>query len=150
MLRTETQRADGPNIAPITDRFEVKVTADSHFAWIRTRMSVERTMMAWVRTAVSLIGFGFAIVQFFNHLSQIPGDNQAHFPQAPYYLGLGLIACGVLATVVAIWQYEWTLRYLWHGSFAAIAGMTKEGLQTPVLAVTILLLLIGVFAFFSV
>ena len=103
-----------------------------------------------LRTAVSLIGFGFAIVQFFNHLSQIPGDNQAHFPQAPYYLGLGLIACGVLATVVAIWQYEWTLRYLWHGSFAAIAGMTKEGLQTPVLAVTILLLLTGVFAFFAV
>jgi putative membrane protein len=39
---------------------------------------------------------------------------------------------------------------LWHGSFAAIAGMTKEGLQTPVIAVTILLLLIGIFAFFAV
>ena len=61
-----------------------------------------------------------------------------------------LIGCGVLATVVAIWQYHWTIRYLWHGSFAAIAGMTKEGLQTPVITVTILLLLIGIFAFFAV
>ena len=137
------------NSAPATDRFEVRVTAESHFAWLRTRMAVERTLMAWVRTAVSLIGFGFAIVQFFNHLSQTPGT-EAHLPKAPYYLGLCLIACGVLATVVAIWQYHWTLRYLWHGGFAAIAGMTKEGLQTPVIAVTILLLLIGVFAFFAV
>ena len=29
-------------------------------------------MMAWQRTAVALIGFGFAIVQYFNHLQQIP------------------------------------------------------------------------------
>ena len=137
------------NSAPITDRFEVKVTADSHFAWLRTRMALERTMMAWMRTAVSLIGFGFAIVQFFNHLRQIPGA-EARLPNVPYYLGLCLIGCGVLASVVAIWQYHWTVRYLWHGSFAAIAGMTKEGLQTPVIAVTILLLLIGVFAFFAV
>jgi putative membrane protein len=137
------------NSAPAADRFEVRVTADSHFAWLRTRMALERTMMAWMRTAVSLIGFGFAIVQFFNHLRQIPGA-EAHLPNVPYYLGLCLIGCGVLATVVAIWQYHWTVRYLWHGSFAAIAGMTKEGLQTPVIAVTILLLLIGVFAFFAV
>jgi putative membrane protein len=134
---------------PGAGRFEVRVTADSHFAWVRTRLSVERTMMSWLRTAVALIGFGFAIVQFFNHLRQIPGA-EAHLPNAPYYLGLCLIGCGVLATVVAIWQYHWTVRYLWHGSFAAIAGMTKEGLQTPVIAVTILLLLIGVFAFFAV
>jgi putative membrane protein len=135
--------------APVSDRFDVHVTADSHFAWLRTRMALERTMMAWMRTAVSLIGFGFAIVQFFNHLSQIPGT-QAHLPNVPYYLGLGLIGCGVLATIVATWQYHWTIQYLWHGSFAAIAGMTKEGLQTPVMAVTILLFLIGVFAFIAV
>jgi len=135
--------------APRTDRFEVRVTADSHFAWLRTRMALERTLMSWVRTAVSLIGFGFTIVQFFNHLSQ-PGNDQARFPQAPYYVGLGLIGCGVLATVIAILQYRWTIRYLWHGSFSQIAGMTTEGLQTPVLAVTILLFLIGVFAFFDV
>ena len=77
----------------VTDRFEVRVTADSHFAWLRTRMALERTMMAWMRTAVSLIGFGFAIVQFFNHLSQMPGT-EAQLPKAPYYLGLCLIGCG--------------------------------------------------------
>src|ERR1700731_5409287 len=50
--------------APSAGRFEVRATVDSHFGWIRTRLSVERTMMSWQRTAVALIGFGFAIVQY--------------------------------------------------------------------------------------
>jgi len=51
-----------------TSRFEVRTTAESHFSWLRTRMSTERTLMSWVRTATALIGFGFTIVQFFEHL----------------------------------------------------------------------------------
>jgi uncharacterized membrane protein YidH (DUF202 family) len=42
-------------------RFEVRATAADHFAWVRTRLALERTMMAWQRTAVALIGFGFAL-----------------------------------------------------------------------------------------
>ena len=56
-------------------------------------------MMSWLRTAVALIGFGFAIVQYFNHLQQIPGARSAYLPTAPEYLGLALISCGVLALV---------------------------------------------------
>jgi inner membrane protein YidH len=139
-----------PPTGPIPDRFEVRATADTHFGWLRTRLSVERTLMSYLRTAVSLIGFGFTIVQFFNRLPNTPGIKPAYFPDAPYYLGLGLIFCGILALVVSIWQYHWTLRYLWSGSFAAVAGVTKEGKQTPLYAVSIALLLVGVFAFFSV
>jgi putative membrane protein len=131
-------------------RFEVRATADSHFGWIRTRLSLERTMMSWLRTAVALIGFGFAIVQYINHLQQIPGARPAYLPTAPEYLGLALISCGVLALVVSIWQYWWTVRYLWGGPFAPLAGLTKEGTQSPVVAVAILLIGIGLFAFFAV
>ena len=131
-------------------RFEVRVAADSHFAWLRTRLALERTIMSWLRTAVALIGFGFALVQYFNHLQQIPGARPAYLPTAPEFLGLALIACGVLALVVSIWQYRWTVRYLWGGSFAPIAGITKEGMNSPVLAIAILLIGIGFFAFFAV
>jgi putative membrane protein len=131
-------------------RFEVRATADSHFGWIRTRLSVERTMMAWQRTAVALIGFGFAIVEYFNHLQQIPGTRPAYFPAAPEYLGLALISCGVLTLVVSLWQYWLTVHYLWGESFAPIAGMTKEGRQSPVIAVAILLIGIGIFALCAV
>jgi len=68
--------------------------------------------MSWLRTAVALIGFGFAIVQYLNHLHQSPGARSAYLPTAPKYLGLALIVCGVLALVISIWQYRWGLRYL--------------------------------------
>ena len=115
-----------PHAAPSAGRFEVRVTADSHFGWIRTRLSVERTMMSWLRTATALIGFGFAIVQFFERLQQAPEARSAYLPNAPVYLGMALIACGVLALVVAIWQYRWVVHHLWGEPFAPIAGMAKE------------------------
>ena len=136
--------------SPSAGRFEVRVTADSHFSWVRTRLSLERTMMSWIRTAVSLIGFGFAIVQFFERLQQMPGARPAQIPTAPRDLGLALIACGVLSMVISIWQYMWGIRYLWGGTFAPIAGVTAEGKHTPVIAIAILLIGIGLFAFCAV
>jgi putative membrane protein len=132
------------------DRFEVRVTSDSHFGWIRTRLALERTMLAWLRTAASLIGFGFTIVQFFAHFQELPGVHPAAHSEAPRYLGLALISSGVLALLVSLWQYWWTIRYLWSGSYAAIAGMTKERMQSPIAAVAILLMSIGLVAFFAV
>jgi putative membrane protein len=139
-----------PGTAAAANRFEVRATADTHFGWLRTRMSVERTMMSAQRTAVSLIGFGFAIVQFFERFNEMPGVAAAMHPRAPVFLGLALISCGVLLQIIAIWQYWWTIRYMWGGSFATIAGMTKEGLQSPLVAVAVLLACIGIFAFLAV
>jgi len=140
---------DSPT-ATSAGRFEVRATADSHFDWIRTRLGVERTMMSWQRTATALIGFGFAIVQYLEHLQQVPGIRSAYLPSAPQYLGLALISCGILALVISLWQYWWTVRYLWSAAFAPIARMTNEGKQSPVVAVAILLILIGLFAFVAV
>ena len=132
------------------ERFEVRVTADTHFGWMRTRLSVERTMMSWLRTATALIGFGFAIVQYLNHLQDAPGARAARLPTAPEYLGLALILCGVLALLISIWQYRWSLHYLWSGPFASVAGAQAEAMQTPVLAVAVLLVFVGLFAFSAV
>ena len=99
---------------------------------------------------VALIGFGFAIVQYLDGCSRCPEPASAYLPDAPQYLGLALISCGILALLISLWQYWWTVRYLWGGSFAPIAGMTKEGMQSPVIAVAVLLIGIGLFAFFAV
>jgi putative membrane protein len=139
-----------PEAGAQPERFEVRATADSHFAWVRTRLAVDRTLMAYMRTAVSLIGFGFAIVQFFERFHQMPGAAPARYPDAAWYLGLALIFCGVVAMVLSIWEFRWTLRYLWGGSFAKIAGMTAEGRQTPLYAVAIAIVCVGTFAFFAV
>jgi putative membrane protein len=133
-----------------SEQFEVRVTADSHFAWLRTRLALERTMMAWARTAVSLIGFGFAIVQFMERLGEMPGAVPARFPNAARFLGLTLIGCGVLALVISVWEYRMVRAYLRSGSFAVLAGEPGGRLETPLYAVSVVLFLVGTFAFFTV
>ena len=133
-----------------SDRFHVDANAQTHFAWLRTRLAVERTMLAYMRTAVSLIGFGFAMFQIVYKIQRSPDITDVRFPDAAWYLGLALIFCGVLAAVFSVVEYRWTLRYLWSGSYAAVAGMTTERKQTPLYAVTFVLIVVGTFAFFAV
>ena len=144
----------GTNEEP-SQRFEVRVTSDSHFGWIRTRMALERTLMAWVRTGVALIGFGFTIVQFFQRLQEMEGVAPARRPQAPRHLGLALIGAGVLALVISGWQYRRVVRYLWSPAFRPLAGLEGNTMkpiytQTPTLGIVAVVILIGIFAFFAV
>lgn len=136
--------------SPAAERFQVRVTAESHFAWFRTRLALERTMMAWVRTATALIGFGFTIVQFFERLNSMEGVAPAMRPAAARYVGLVMIGAGIVALVVSALQYRAALRYLWHGDFAQIAGVGPTPANTPVYAIAIGLTLVGTFAFLVV
>jgi putative membrane protein len=131
-------------------RFTVRATAETHFAWLRTRVAIERTILAWVRTAVSLIAFGFTIVQFFDRFQHTFGTSPPRFPDAPRYLGLALIFCGIASLIISVWEYRWTINYLWSRDYAAIAGMTKPRMTSPVLAVVAVLCLVGLFTFFAV
>jgi len=128
--------------------FEVRVTSDSHFSWLRTRMSAERTLMSWLRTAVSMIGFGFTIVQFFERLAGMEGVKAALRPEMPRYLGLALIAAGTLALVISTWQYHALLTYLWSDTYRPIT-LDRKGM-TPGYAISIIMICIGVVAFISV
>jgi len=131
-------------------QYEVKATAESHFSWLRTRLSIERTLMSWVRTATALIGFGFTIVQFFERMQDMQSMAPALRPEAPRYLGLALILAGIGALAVSVWQYHWMLRYLWSQPFTVLAGVEHRRRNTPIVAVAIALLLIGIFAFGAV
>jgi putative membrane protein len=131
-------------------RFVVHATADSHFSWLRTRFSIERTLMAWVRTAVALIGFGFTIVQFFERLSSMEGVAPALRPHAPRVIGLSLIAAGVVSLMISAWQYHSLLTYLWRADFKPIAGARESPVRTPLFVVAIGLAVIGIFAFVTV
>ena len=133
-----------------TERFQVKESVGSHFAWLNARLALEMTMMAWIRMAITLIGFGFTIVQFFERLNDMEGVAPAAQPFAARYVGLVLIGAGVVALVVSVVQYRATTRYLWQEDFAAIAGIGKAPGNTPIYAVAIGLMVIGVVAFLAV
>ena len=133
-----------------TSRFLVRTTAETHFAWLRTRMSIERTLMSWVRTATGLIGFGFTIFQFLHRFNQTPGIEPAAHPWTPWVLGLGLIGTGIVALTIAVWEYRLLVRYLWEKDFKPIAGVAESAHHTPIVAVSVLVILIGIFAFAAV
>ena len=109
-----------------TSRFEVKPDAPTHFAWLRTRMSMERTLMSWVRTATALIGFGFTIFQFLYRFNKTPGVEAPEFPWAPWFLGLGLIGTGLVALIISVWEYQSLVRYLWERDFKPVAGVSES------------------------
>ena len=133
------------------ERFEVQPAVSNHFAWLRTRLAVARTFIAWLRTSVSLIGFGFTIVQFFQRLQGMQAVNGRHMaPEMPRILGLALIAAGLGALLVAYAQYYLEVKYLWGDPYKSIAGFALKPHRTPAFAATIVLALIGIAAFVSV
>ncbi len=122
-------------------------STQTHLAWLRTRMALESTLAAWIRTATSLIAFGFAIVQFFEHFNEARSNTGQHLAR---YVGLVLIGIGSLATGVAVWEYHKALKYLESEAFRGIAGVPGIRRVYPAVVVALLLCLIGLLAFFTI
>jgi putative membrane protein len=137
-------------MSKMTDsRFEVKPSVSDHFSWMRTQMSLQRTLMSATRTAVSLIGFGFTVAQFFEHLrDKLPESMRSVRPDIPRNLGLLLIAAGVVSLTVFTWQFKLASDYLRRADFAPIAIAGPMHMPTYLTAFTVLL--IGIAAFVSV
>jgi putative membrane protein len=130
--------------------FVVRPTPDSHFAWIRTRLTADSTLMGWMRLATTLIGFGFTIAQFFDRLGSMSTVKPALAPYLPRYLGLALIFSGVLGLLVAIWQYIWFVNYLHSAEFSRLVIKPALPINKPALTIALILVLIGAAAFVSV
>jgi len=91
----------------------------------RTLFAEERTLMAWIRTSVSLITFGFTIYQFFHYLKQVQGDVPQRSVLGPREFAMGMISLGVIALVAATVQHRRTLNALdpaQHARYGLLAG----------------------------
>jgi putative membrane protein len=135
-------------MTPPPVNFDVQLTPSNHFAWIRTHLGLQRTLMAAVRTAVSLIGFGFTVAQFFQRLQEDAAAGFNFNPEAPRNLGMILIAAGVLSLLIFTWQYRSASNYLRGSPFTELA--TTQTPHRSVYLSAFAVMLIGVAAFISV
>jgi putative membrane protein len=134
-----------------TSRFDVQPSVGNHFAWMRTMMGLQRTQLAAVRTATSLIGFGFTVAQFFQKLQgNLPEGLDAVNPAMPRNVGLVLIAAGVLSLVIFTLHFHREIAYLRSGPFATIAAEVERHRPKPSYIVSWVVMAIGVLAFGSV
>jgi putative membrane protein len=91
---------------------DTKLKINDILALDRTRLAAERNLMAWVRTALSMITFGFTIYKFLQ-VFQEQTTAAILRPNAPRNLGLALVGIGTFALIAATvqyWQYVRKLR----------------------------------------
>ncbi|MGH7933656.1 MAG: YidH family protein [Candidatus Binataceae bacterium] len=76
----------------------------------RTRAAYERTMMSWIRTATSLITFGFSIYKFFQ--IEAAGRPHRNYLIGPRQFALMLVVIGLAALMLGTLEYRQNIRAL--------------------------------------
>jgi len=87
------------------------MTRRSKIDRIREHQANERTFLAWLRTSLALIGFGFAIARFSIFLRQLQATvtQQTSTPRPLFNsetLGVSLVVFGIVVIAVAAWHYN--------------------------------------------
>jgi putative membrane protein len=67
----------------------------------RTLMAADRNLMAWIRTSLSMLGFGFTIYKFLLYVRESLSDHILK-AQGPRRFGLVLIALGTVCMVFGL------------------------------------------------
>ena len=84
----------------------------------RYRFAAERTLLAWVRTGLALMGFGFVVARFGLFLSAISAADSTAVPPPTgltHWLGVALVLVGVLVSVFAGVEYRRVIGRIGRG-----------------------------------
>jgi putative membrane protein len=119
------------------------VQKPSNWTVLSTRLASERTLMAALRTSLSLIGFGFTIYKFFESMRTTLGEGSPIRVHGPRRLGLTLVALGVLVLVGGACQHWLFLKRLTSES-------SQEFPVSISLIAAVLLALTGVVVFVTI
>lgn len=93
------------------------MTGNPHAA-LSDYLAAERTVLAWIRTGLALMGFGFVVARFGLFLQELQGMQNASSAQAyglSLWFGTALIAVGVFVNLFAGWQHARLVALLDRG-----------------------------------
>jgi putative membrane protein len=85
----------------------------------------ERTFLAWIRTSISIIVFGFVVAKFGITLREFlrVSGNTARESGTSLMIGLGFMGMGILMALAAGFRYRTTMRRLEAGDFKPAGAM---------------------------
>ncbi len=79
----------------------------------RVFFAAERTLLAWTRTSLTLMAFGFVVERFGLFLSTLlPSHGGTLQRDLSFWIGLSFIMLGSLTSAAAVWQYRRLVRSL--------------------------------------
>jgi putative membrane protein len=87
----------------------------------RIYLAAERTLLAWIRTGIALMGFGFVVARFGLFLREIQAVEHIAPPQSPrlsLWFGTALVVMGVIVNLVAAINHQHMVRKLREGSWS--------------------------------
>jgi putative membrane protein len=122
---------------------EHKSDASTELARERNREAADRTLMAWIRTSLSLIAFGFGIGKLYDFI-EASGRGPLDPVRSTVIVGGSFIVLGLLGLLAACIQHIRILRRLNHPNFA------YDAMRPIALSVAVVLLLIGAFCLVAV
>jgi putative membrane protein len=72
----------------------------------RVFFAAERTLLAWIRTAVGLVGLGFVVARFSLFLQLLDrNEGVATSHHVSPWIGVGLALLGAMTAAVSSWQH---------------------------------------------
>ena len=83
----------------------------------RSRDAAERTLMAWIRTCLSLISFGFGLDKIIAAIDRALTGGELQAQRGVQLVAAAFVVTGVLAMAGATVQYRRELRRLQHDDY---------------------------------
>ena len=84
----------------------------------RVRFAAERTLLAWIRTGLALMGFGFVVARFGLFLRELAMGHEATHPHSyglSLWIGTALVILGIIVTLAAAQQHRQVIGRLNRG-----------------------------------
>ena len=116
---------------------------NTRLALRRSFLATERTLMAWIRTSISMIGFGFTLAKLFQSLasSNVLVRGPAGKVWTAEGVGMVLVSLGTAALIIGVFDHRREIKQL------QAAGLPRRFSLT--MAVASVLAILGVMALLS-